>query len=213
MSNIIYAIYISGRSSRLLEFIRGYGRIARERIGVVISDTIIDDELKEKLILTNISICAYEEHSASDFSDFMLNALREYDIDYCFSFGSSILKGKILEVYKNRIINFQPSILPMYPGINAIDQAYKSEKETFLIGNTAHFIDEGIDTGDIIMQSVIPIRAYNDTKDYDVVLNLQIEMLVQLINIIDNNRLFQKDGKPYIEGADYFRSTIYPYIE
>lgn len=114
--------------------------------------------------------------------------------------------------YKYRIINFHPAILPMFPGLNAIDQAADSEKSVLLIGNTAHFVDEGIDTGKIIMQSVIPLDAFLFNKDYDIVLDIIIEMITKLIAIIENNRLQIINDRPFIEGADYTKYSIFPYI-
>lgn len=93
-----------------------------------------------------------------ELSNNLLQVLREYEIDYCFSFGAHILKGKLLEEYENRIINFHPSLLPAYPGIKSIDRAIADKVN--LLGNTVHFIDAGMDTGPIIMQSVIPSVAF-----------------------------------------------------
>lgn len=100
----------------------------------------------------------------------------------------------------------------MFPGLNAIDQAADSEKSVLLIGNTAHFVDEGIDTGKIIMQSVIPLDAFLFNKDYDIVLDIIIEMITKLIAIIENNRLQIINDRPFIEGADYTKYSIFPYI-
>ena len=73
-------------------------------------------------------------------------------------------------------------MLPKYPGLNAIDQAIlNNEKE---LGNTAHFIDEGIDTGQIILQSRIDS---NEFVNYDTVLDMQIEMLSTIWDIIKND--------------------------
>ena len=145
------------------------------------------------------------------FSDYVLKELLSYDIDYCFSFGSHLLVGELLEKFKYRIINFHPSVLPMFPGLKSIDQAVL-HNNTLLVGNTAHFIDSGVDTGPIIMQSVIPIKAFTDTYDYDIVLDLQLEMLEKMIYILDNNMLIINDDKVIITGADYYKSVVFPEI-
>ena len=110
----------------------------------------------------------------------MLELFEEYNIDYMFSFGSHILSGELLKKYENRLINFHPSILPMFPG-------------------------------KIIMQSVIPIQAFWESNDYDVVLDIQIEMLNKLIIVLNEDRLIV-DGKPIIKGADYSKGIIFPRI-
>ncbi|MCH5270272.1 MAG: hypothetical protein J1E83_05930 [Lachnospiraceae bacterium] len=117
----------------------------------------------------------------------------------------------MLERYEYRLINFHPALLPLYPGSKAIDQAVK-QGNTLLVGNTAHFIDSGMDTGTVIMQSVIPLQAFLDSNDYDSVLDLQIDMLNKLIYILVNDRLEIINGRVHIQGADYARSAIYPYI-
>ena len=157
-----------------------------------------------------IKIIKYEKNIL--FSNCMKKVFDNNKIDYCFSFGSHILSGEILKTYRNRIINFHPSILPMYPGLYAIDQAVKDEK-SFLIGNTAHFIDEGIDSGPIIMQSVLPIQAFCDSKgNYDLVLDLQVEMMKKIIKLLSENKIIEKENKIIILGADYNKSFIFPVV-
>ena len=58
------------------------------------------------------------------------------------------------------IINVHPSILPKFKGLNAVQQALKSGAK--YTGVTIHYVDEGIDTGDIIQQETIKINE-NDT--------------------------------------------------
>lgn len=99
----------------------------------------------------------------------------------------------------------------MFPGVKSIDQAV-NYGNVLLVGNTAHFIDAGMDTGKIIMQSVIPVKHFLDTQDYDVVLDLQIEMLHKLIHVIDDNRLHVIYDRVIIDGADYSRNVIFPEI-
>ena len=145
-------------------------------------------------------------------SDRLLKKLEEKKIEYCISFGEHILTGDILKQYKNKIINFHPALLPMYKGINAIDQAVKDDN-VMLVGNTAHFIDEGIDTGMIIMQSVIPLKAFFDSdNDYDIILDIQIKMLAQIIELLNTDRVKVINNKVLIEGADYSVAHIYPQI-
>lgn len=124
----------------------------------------------------------------------ILEKLMEFKIDYLFCFGDKILKSPLLDIYENKIINFHPSILPAFPGIRAIDQALETSVQ--LLGNTAHFVNKGIDTGPIIMQSVISRTAYNDYED---VLQLQIPMLQTIWNLLENDMILIKDNKVLIK--------------
>jgi len=136
--------------------------------------------------------------------------MKKNEVDYCFSFGNHILKGDILKEYKNKIINFHPSLLPSYPGRNAIDRAI--EDNAPILGNTAHFIDEGIDTGPIILQSVISSEAFYK-NGYDFILDLQIEMLFQLDKLLEKNCIEIKENKVKIKNANINASFIIPKIE
>ncbi len=73
-----------------------------------------------------------------------------------------ILSPKFVKTYKNRIINIHPALLPSFPGVNAARQALEAGvKHT---GVTVHFVDEGVDTGPIIMQRVVPVLD-GDTEE------------------------------------------------
>jgi phosphoribosylglycinamide formyltransferase 1 len=72
-----------------------------------------------------------------------------------------ILKGPVLAAFPKRIINVHPSLLPAYQGKDAIPKALAAgEKET---GCSVHYVDAGIDTGEVIAQSRVPILP-DDTE-------------------------------------------------
>ena len=158
-----FAFYISGKSARLYKFLKSASETSIQRIKVVVSDKKIPAPLCE--LLDGYSIRRIDmDHQALGathgernltFSNILLDALVRYDVQYLFSFGEHLLTGALLKKYQWRLINFHPSILPMYPGVGAIDRAVE-HGNTLLVGNTAHFIDESADGGPIIMQSVIP---------------------------------------------------------
>ncbi|HWB58277.1 MAG TPA: phosphoribosylglycinamide formyltransferase [Chthoniobacteraceae bacterium] len=67
-----------------------------------------------------------------------------------------ILKAPLLKAFPGRIINIHPSLLPKYPGIEAWKQALAAgEKVT---GCTVHYVDDGMDTGEIIAQREVPVK-------------------------------------------------------
>jgi len=123
-----------------------------------------------------VSDFLYSEFISEEINKFLV----EKNIDYLFCFGNTILRSPLLNDYKNRIINFHPSILPSFPGLMAIDQALASSVQ--FLGNTAHIINKGIDVGPIIMQSVLKREAYSNYED---VLNLQIPMLKKIWLFLD----------------------------
>lgn len=67
-----------------------------------------------------------------------------------------IVSSILLDAFPNKILNIHPSLLPSFPGLNAIQQAFDSGVKT--TGCTVHFVDEGCDTGPIIAQTRLEIR-------------------------------------------------------
>lgn len=209
------AFYISGIASRFNKMLNNANKELLDDIKVVFSDNEKNAYVKEKLNRLNISYILVDykmldgnkEQKNLQLSNELLKVLIAHEIDYCFSFGAHILKGELLYTYENRIINFHPSILPSYPGIKAIDQAIAAKAH--LLGNTAHFIDDGVDTGPIIMQSVIPSMAFYE-GGYDAVLDIQIEMLYKIYYLLKAGRIHVIDSKVNIDGADYSSYSILP---
>ncbi|EOS29446.1 hypothetical protein C807_02832 [Lachnospiraceae bacterium 28-4] len=215
-----YAFYISGNSDRLKHFLEQASEAVIGQICFVFSEYEIPYELGHLITDKSIKkvICLYKDINEQEqkkknqrLSDALMKSLDEFNVDYCFSFGAHLLSGEILLKYKNHLINFHPSILPMFPGRKSIDRALES-KSAFLLGNTAHFIDEGMDTGLIIMQSVIPVQAFIDANyNYDCILDIQVEMLNQLIKAINDDQLDSLSGR--IKNADYQEYAVFPRIE
>ena len=92
-----------------------------------------------------------------------LERLRESRIELVVLAGYMRLVGEtLLSAYGGRIINIHPSLLPHFPGLNAVGQALAAgAAET---GVTVHFVDEGMDTGPVIAQAAVPVRA-DDTEE------------------------------------------------
>lgn len=73
-----------------------------------------------------------------------------------------VIKEPLLKAFPGRILNIHPSLLPQFPGLAAWQQAYNAKvTET---GCTVHLVDEGIDTGEILGQSRVPVFS-NDTPE------------------------------------------------
>lgn len=80
----------------------------------------------------------------------------------CLAGFMRIISPQFIRRYKNRILNIHPAILPSFPGLHSQRQAL--EYGVKFSGCTVHFVDEGVDTGPIILQAIVPIKD-NDTED------------------------------------------------
>jgi phosphoribosylglycinamide formyltransferase 1 len=67
-----------------------------------------------------------------------------------------LLTRAFLERFPGRIVNVHPSLLPSFPGAQAIEQALAAQVET--TGVTVHLVDEGVDTGPVLSQEPVPIE-------------------------------------------------------
>lgn len=197
------AFYVSGGASRLKNLFEKDSFILQDTHLIVFDNPPLESlqklANKAKIPLLEIDykkLGLIQKERNRYLSATLLNAFKKYKITYCFCFGRLLLEGELLKVYKNKIINFHPSILPMFAGNRAIDK--QLESKSFLLGNTAHFIDSQMDSGPIIMQSVL---RRSDFVDYESVLSLQIPMIEQIYMWIKENRIFIKNHQVYIKDS------------
>ena len=80
----------------------------------------------------------------------------------CLAGFMRILSPEFIKKFKNRILNVHPSILPAFPGLDAQRQAIESGVSHS--GCTVHFVDEGVDTGPILVQEIVKIKN-DDTEE------------------------------------------------
>jgi len=80
----------------------------------------------------------------------------------CLAGFMRILGKDFVRRYRGRILNIHPALLPSFPGLDAQRQAV--EYGVKYSGCTVHFVDEGVDTGPIILQEVVPVYS-NDTPE------------------------------------------------
>jgi len=89
-----------------------------------------------------------------------LNA-RSVDL-ICLAGYMKLLSSEFISAFRGKIVNIHPSLLPSFPGLNAQKQAL--DYGVKFSGCTVHYVDEGVDTGPVIMQSVVPIYD-NDNEE------------------------------------------------
>lgn len=211
-----FAFYTSGRCTLLKNLIDRKNTDFISDLKFVFSESVHIKSIGNKLNDLGIDIvsCEYptigtKEEKGLAFSEQLLKCLIKYDIDYLFCNGTHILYGDILKKYKNKIITLHGAILPSYRGTMQLDKMIANNE--FLLGTSAIFIDEGVDTGPIIMEAVIPIQAFYD-NGYDIVLNTQIDMAFKIHKLLKHDKIKIFNNKVFIIGADYYEYGIYPKV-
>lgn len=97
------------------------------------------------------------------YEDAIVALLEQYDIDLvCLAGYMKIVGPTLLKAYEGRIINIHPAYLPEFPGAHGIEDAW--EAGVSQSGVTIHWVDSGVDTGQVIKQVRVP-RLADDTID------------------------------------------------
>ena len=80
----------------------------------------------------------------------------------CLAGFMRIISPHFIKKYKNRILNIHPALLPSFPGLDAQKQAIEFGAK--FSGCTVHFVDEGVDTGPIILQEIVKVSVKDTEK-------------------------------------------------
>jgi len=102
-----------------------------------------------------------------DYDKKIVSVLTKYGVTQknglvCLAGFMRIISPQFIRKYKNKIMNIHPALLPAFPGLHAQKQAVKYGSK--YSGCTVHFVDEGVDTGPVILQLVVQVKN-NDTED------------------------------------------------
>ena len=165
------AILISGRGSNMKAILNA---IKKQNIPikpmVVISNkpTAMGLKIARKIgVQTEIIESKGFQGNRWEYDKKIMHILNKYEITpknslICLAGFMRILSPEFIKKFKNRILNIHPSILPAFPGLDAQRQAIESGVSHS--GCTVHFVDEGVDTGPIIVQKTVKIKN-DDTEE------------------------------------------------
>ena len=159
-------ILISGRGSNMIAIAGACaaGRIPA-KVGVVISNEPGAPGLQaasirgiETLVIDHRASRAREEHDRA-----VAAALKKSRVDLvCLAGYMRLLSPAFIREFPGRIVNIHPALLPAFPGLHAQKKAV--EYGVRISGVTVHFVDEGLDSGPIILQAAVPVEP-DDTEE------------------------------------------------
>tara|TARA_B100000678_G_scaffold248620_1_gene222513 strand:+ start:37 stop:657 length:621 start_codon:yes stop_codon:yes gene_type:complete len=163
-------ILISGRGSNMESILKA---IKKKKIpinpAVVISNKPNAKGLaiaKKMGIQTEIIESSKYKGKRLQYDKEIISTLRKYKVTpsnglVCLAGFMRIISPYFIREYKNKILNIHPALLPAFPGLDAQKQAIEFGSK--FSGCTVHFVDEGVDTGPIIIQEIVKINS-NDTE-------------------------------------------------
>ena len=142
------------------------------------------------------AICEKDENK-------IIEILKENEVELVILAGYlKIVSPKLVNEYRNKIINIHPSLIPAFCG-----KGYYGEKVhqgvidygAKVTGATVHFVDEGADTGPIIMQKTVEVKQDDDVKKLaERVLEVEHEILTKSISMFCENKLTVNGRRVYI---------------
>lgn len=192
------AVLVSGSGSNLKAIMdnveSGYLNCSIEAVISDKSDVYGIERAKSKNIKTYI---VDKKEYGDKLSDEILDILKgKVDLIVLAGF-LSILKGNIIEVFENKIINVHPSLIPAFcgPGMYGI-KVHESALEygVKVSGCTVHFVDKCTDTGPIIIQKVVEVCSEDTAKD------LQLRVLKEEHKALSEAIKYISEGKVKIKG-------------
>lgn len=161
------AVFISGRGSNFMALHENIkkGIIKDAEISVVFSNKEdakgLDYAKKENIEV--IVIPSKDYNNRQEYDKKIVEALKPYNIDLiCLAGYMRIVTHELIKAYENKIINIHPALLPSFKGLHAQKQAL--EYGVKYSGCTVHFVDDGMDSGAIILQKVVEVYD-DDTED------------------------------------------------
>ena len=160
------AVLVSGRGSNLQAIIDSIDQEELDaHLSIVISNTKDAMALKraEKHGIKTIFIDPSTYLNSKEYDKALVLKLKEFSIDLiCLAGYMRILGEEVIQTFEKKIINIHPSLLPAFPGLNAQKQAINHGVK--FSGCTVHFVDSGVDSGPIILQTVVPVYDNDDEK-------------------------------------------------
>jgi phosphoribosylglycinamide formyltransferase 1 len=112
-----------------------------------------------------------------------------------------LLSPEFVARFRNRVINVHPALLPSFPGVDAVQQAIDHGSK--ITGVTVHFVDEGVDSGPIIMQRPVPVAPSRDWDETERAIHAtEHALLPETIRLIAAGRVRIDEANPRLVHID-----------
>lgn len=193
------AVLVSGGGTNLQAILDAMdeGRITNTSVEVVISNNPGAYALKraEKHNIPALCLSPKSYDSREQYYQALLETLQSYETQLIVLAGCMVVMPKaVVEAYPNRIINVHPALIPSFCGtgcygLHVHEKAL--ERGVRVTGATVHFVDEGTDTGPIILQKAVEILPKDtpETLQRRVMEQAEWQILPQAIDLIANGKI------------------------
>ncbi len=167
MIKVKLGVLVSGRGSNLQAIIDNIEKgLLSAEIAIVISDQpdaySLERARKHNIPAVHLSAKGFRD-KREKYDEMLVKELQKRNVDLiCLAGFMRIITPVLIKAFPNRVMNIHPALLPAFPGLHV--QKAALEHGVRFSGCTVHFVDEGMDTGPIIIQAVVPVLD-SDTED------------------------------------------------
>ncbi len=198
-------VLVSGRGSNLKAIIDASetGTI-NAVVAIVISD-VADAralELARRQGIEAVFVDPRLHATGAEFDATVVDLLRKREVELvCLAGFMRLLSPHFIREYRNRIMNVHPALLPAFAGLHAQRQAIRYGAK--VSGCTVHFVDEGVDTGPIIMQAVVPVLDEDSEETFSArILTYEHRIYARAIQLFAEGRLEIRGRRVLCHGTD-----------
>ena len=202
-------VFVSGGGTNLQAIIDAVnaGTITNTEIVGVISNNknAYALERAKKAGIASVCVSPKDFASRAEFNQELLKVVDDFEADLLVLAGFLVVIPEIMiEKYRNRIINIHPSLIPAFCGTGFYGLKVHEaalEKGVKVVGATVHFVDEGTDTGAIILQKAVEVEQ-GDTPEVlqrRVMEQAEWKILPRAIDLIANGKVEVVDNKVVIK--------------
>ena len=145
-------------------------------------------------------VAEHPDREARDLA--MADWLDEYGVELLVLAGyMQLLSGAAVRRLANRILNVHPALLPSFPGLDAIGQAL--DHGVRITGVTVHIVDEGVDSGPIVLQRPVPVPPDRDRDELERAIHAtEHALLPEAVRLFAAGRIHVDPGNPRVVRID-----------
>lgn len=192
MRKTVLGVLVSGRGSNLQAILDAInaGRLVA-KIGLVISDNPEANALR-KVAGTGVPTAVIERGKFTTKQEFEAAIIAQLDLHHVelvvLAGFLRILSPQFINLFPARIMNIHPALLPAFPGLDAQKQAL--DYGVKVSGATVHFVDEGMDSGPIVLQESVPVETDDTVATLsERILHLEHRIYVRAIRLYCEGRI------------------------
>lgn len=185
------------------------GTVTNTEIAAVISNNPNAYALKRAELagIANVCVSPKSFETRAAFNEALLAKIQSFEPDLIVLAGCMVvIPPEMVQAYPNRIINIHPALIPAfcgtgYYGLKVHEKVL--ERGAKVTGATVHFVDEGTDTGPIILQKAVSVLE-DDTPEVlqrRVMEEAEWKIMPQAIDLIANGKVAVRDGRVFINGG------------